>query len=197
MPEIIQDGAGTKYKAKVDSDLRFHVNSVSKTQAQQAILKGNGYNISTGVITLTNDSENGAFYCKYTGNEILVIKEILVILGSSDGSGNGTIRIYKNPTTGTLISSQTAVSTNENRDFSSSNTLTADVYKGASGATITDGTIFAITSRSTFNDPVAFDAEIIALSKDNSIAVSYQPPSGNTSQTVVVAVTSFIETAAI
>lgn len=197
MSEIIQDGTGTKFKAKVDKDARLHVNSVIRTQSQQAILLGYGYNVGSGVVTLTDASESGVFYLKYNGNNIFVIREILAILGSTDGSGNGTVRIYKNPTTGTLISNKTAVSTNENRDFSSSNTLDANIYKGQQGATITDGTNFATTSRSNFSSPIDFDADLIVLRKGNSIAVSYQPPTSNTSQTAIIACTCFEETATI
>lgn len=197
MSEIIQDGTGTRFKAKVDKDARLHVNSVQRSQSQQAILLGYGYNIGSGVVTLADANESGIFYLKYNGENVFVIREILAILGTTDGSGNGTIRIYKNPSTGTLITNASDVGTNQNRDFSSSNVLDADIYKGQQGATITNGSNFATTSRSEFTNPIAFDADLIVLKKGNSIAVSYNPPAGNTSQTAIIACTCFEETATI
>jgi len=53
--------------------------------------------------------------------------------------------------------------------------------------------VFAFSSRSTFTAPIAFDAAPIVLEKGNSIAVSFQPQTGNTSQSIVVATTLFLE----
>jgi hypothetical protein len=193
----ITDGTGTGNRAQVDSDKRLHVNSVSRTQLEQAVLLGEAYNVSTGSMTLTTDTESGVFYFKYDGVDPLVIKEFLVILGDSDGTGNGLVKIQKNPTEGTLIDSALPVSAVINRDFASSNILDANVYKGDEGLTINSGQVFAITSRDVFNDPITFDAAPIVLKKGNSISISYTPPSGNTSQSVVVAATLFVETATV
>lgn len=195
MSNVIKDGSGTGNVAKVDGNNRLHVDSVQRTQSQQAILQGNGYSMSTGSINLTSDGESGLFYLKYDGEEILVIKEIIVILGdSTGGSGSGNIRIYKNPASGTLVSTQ-SVLTPVNRDFSSFNSLDGNIYKGFEGATVTSGDIFTVSSRDSFTEPVRFDVDIIVLRKGNSIAVSYQPPSSNTSQNAIVAVIAFEELA--
>jgi hypothetical protein len=71
------------------------------------------------------------------------------------------------------------------------------VYKGVEGDTITGGTLFAASGRDVFDAPVVFDAAPIKLSKGNSIAISYTPPTSNTSQTVIVAATIFVETATV
>ena len=106
------------------------------------------------------------------------------------------IKILKNPTLGTIITEEKPVSSAENRNFASSKTLDADAFKGEEGDTFTDGVAFAITSRdAVFNDIVAFDAAPIVLEKGNSIGITFTPASGNTSQTVVVAGTVFVETA--
>lgn len=193
----IEDGTGSGNRAQVDSDKRLHVNSVSRTQLEQAVLLAEAYNVSTGSISLTTANESGLFYIKYTGSDPLVIKEILIILGDSDGTGNGLVKIQKNPSDGTIISNAVLPSAVINRDFSSSNELDATIYKGAEGDTINSGQVFAITSRDVFDDPITFDAAPIVLKKGNSLSVSYTPPTGNTSQTVVVAGTFFVETATV
>lgn len=191
--EII-DGTGEELRARVNSKNRLLTDSVSRSQLEYAVLTGNAYNVSTGSMTLTSDSNSAVGYFKYTGKNTLIIKEILVILGdSTGGSGSGTISLIKNASTGTIIDNALAVSSASNRNFSSSTLLQADAYKGAEGYTLTDGSTFAVTTRNQTAQIVAFDAAPIVLRKGNSIGVKYTPPSGNTSQTVVVAGTVFEE----
>ena len=193
---ILTDGSGKNYDAKVDRFYRLHVDAVTRFQDGQAALQSNSYNINTGSINLTSANESAILYIKNNETLPLIIKEIIIIAGSStNGTGDATITITKNPSTGTIISGASAVETNSNRDFGSTKSLTADVYKGAEGNTITNGTSFASTTRSTFTAPINFDASIIVLRQGNSISVEFTPPSGNTSQNVRVAVVAFIENA--
>lgn len=192
----IQDGSGDGFEAKVDSDLRLHTQSVSRSELTQAILLGNGFNLSTGVITLTSSTESALGYIKNNGDDPVVIEEILVIINpSSGGTGNSIIRIKKNPTAGTVITNADTNVVAENRNFASSKTINGLIYKGGEGLTITDGSNFAISTRdAAFSDVLAFDAAPIVLEKGSSLAVTFQPASGNVSQSVVLAGTAFIET---
>lgn len=192
--EII-DGSGDEFRAKVDSRNRLFSDSISRSQLEYAVLTGNGYNVSTGTMSLTTDGESALGYFKYSGSDTVIIKEILVILGdSTSGTGNGVITLLKNPTSGTIVDNAVPVASATNRDFGSSTALEATAYKGAEGYTFTDGDTFAVTSRSGAAQVVAFDAAPIVLRKGNSIGVKYTPPSGNTSQSVVVAGTIYVET---
>ena len=200
MATEIQDGAGTGYRAKVDSDLRLHVNSVTRTEAEQASLLGVGYNLSTGIVTLTSGSTSCVAYMKYKGVDPFVISEIVVIPSDSTGGvGNASIQIKRNPTTGTIIDNAVDFSSIQNRDFSSSNDINndADIFKGLEGDTLTDGDSFAFTTRDNFSEPITFDAGNIVLRKGNSIGVCITPPTSNTSQTWVVAIIGYIETATV
>ena len=195
MSDIIKDGTGSGKTLKIDSTNRAHVDSVSRSQSEHAAILGQSFNINTGAIALSTDSESAVFYLKYTGNKPLVIKEVLIITGgSTGGSGNMVIKIQKNPATGTIKDNAVAVDTLQNRDFSSSTELDANVYKGVEGDTI-NGTTFADTTRSSGATVVTFDASTMILRKGNSVGVSFTPATGNTSQSVKVALTAFIETA--
>jgi hypothetical protein len=196
----IQDGAGTGSRAKVDSDKRLHVNSVTRTQDEQAALLGVAYNLSTGSVSLTSGSQSCVAYMKYNGDDPFVIKEIIIIpSASTSGTGNASITILRNPTTGTIVNNAVAFTSVNNRDFSSSNTIAndADIFKGAEGDTLTDGDSFAFTTRDNFDIPINFDAANIILRKGNSIGVCITPPTGNTAQTWVVAIVGFVETATV
>jgi hypothetical protein len=150
-------------------------------------LEGNGYNINSGIITLTTAAESALLYVKSTDSKIFIVKEIIVSLSNSTGgSGTGTLRVYRNPTTGTIISGASPANVN-NRAFYSQTSFGGQAFKGATGNTITSPTTpFLSTTRSTFTEPIPLDAEILALGQGNSIGVSWQPPAGNTSQTAIV-----------
>ena len=190
----INDGTGSGYDVKIDSNNRLHIDGVVRSEREQAALVGNCYNISTGPITLTSASASAVFYMDYSDAFPFVIEEILIILGgTTGGAGDAQVEILKNPTTGTIIDNAVTINTLENRDFSSSKTVSGNLYNGAEGYTLTDGTSFAKTTRSSFGTVIAFDAAPIVLRKGNSIGIKYTPPAGNTSQSVTIAITGLEE----
>lgn len=192
---IISDGAGGGYRALVDRNNRLHTESVSRDALTEAVFQGKGFNFNTGAITLTSANESAIGYFKYNGDDPFVITEILYILGSTTGgTGDGTATIYRNPTGGTIVTGAVNIDIAANRDFSSSTVVDGDTYKGAEGNTLTGGTVFANSSRSSFGTVISFDAAEIILRKGNSLGVSWQPPSGNTSQVVKIAATGYVST---
>lgn len=192
---IIKDGAGGGFGALVDKNNRLHTEAVSREVLVEAVFQGDAFNFNTGAITLTTANESAVGYFKYEGDDPFVITEILFILGATTGgSGDGTAVIYRNPTAGTIIDNAVDIDIAANRDFSSSKIIDGLTYKGAEGNTITGGTVFADTTRSSFGTVISFDAAPLLLRKGNSLAVSWQPPAGNTSQVVKVAATGYVST---
>lgn len=192
MSNMIQDATGNGYWAKVDKNNRLSVKSISSGFNVEAALLGDNYNINSGVVNLTTDAISGVCYFESLETSHFVVTEIIVILGAStSGSGSTTVTVTKNPTAGTLISTATAGDTVENRNFSSSKELLRNFYKGATGATVTDGTTFAQSSR-TVPSVLTFDADVIVLEKNNSLAVQVTPATGNTSLDVTVAIVGFV-----
>jgi len=191
---IINDGAGTGAQARVDSLKRLHTDAKSTSILEYSALKGDAYNFNTGSMTLTTAGESAVGYFQYLDDAPFVIEEILFIIGATTGgSGDGTAKIYRNPTGGTIVSGAVPIEVAANRDFSSSKQPVANMYKGAEGNTIIGGTVFASTSRSSFGTVITFDGGPIVLRKGNTLAVSWTPPTGNTSQTVKVAATGFTD----
>lgn len=138
----IKDGTGAGNTAKVGEDNRLQTRSVSLSAAAQRSFEGAGYNFNTGVIQLTTGNESAVFYMKYTGSAQFHVTRIVAAFGPLSGAVSGSIEMFvvKNPTAGTIVSDTIAVDMNDNRDFSSANTLSVDVYKGSEGKTLTDGT---------------------------------------------------------
>jgi hypothetical protein len=51
--------------------------------------------------------------------------------------------MIRNPKNGSIITNEVAVSQNQNRNFGSSKSISADVYKGVTGDSFTDGDAIA------------------------------------------------------
>ena len=127
---LIDDGKGDGFKARVDSNKRLHTQSVTEEESIHAAEIGDAYNLNTGLISITGDAT--LMYIKNNENQDLIIEAIAV--GSFEGithSDDPYITLVRNPTGGDLISDATTTGVlNQNRNFGSNKTLTADFYKG-------------------------------------------------------------------
>lgn len=168
MAEQILDGNGSGARAQVGSDKRLQVRAVSEDELIHNGELGNAYNFNTGLISVSGDAT--LIYFKNNSDDNFILTDIA--LAAFDGithSNAPYITLIKNPTGGDLITDQTAVSMNQNRNFGSSKTAEGLVYKGKTGGTITGGSDVGIfltgkTGRSFFS----FNA---LLPKGSSIAV--------------------------
>ena len=143
----IEDGKGGGRSAQVDDQNRLRTHSVTETEALHSSEEGKAFNINTGLISITGDAT--LLYIKNTEDADLVIEAIAT--GSFDGithSDDPYLTLVRNPTGGDLISDATAVSMNQNRNFGSSRTLSADAYKGKVGGTVTGGNDIAFLQAS-------------------------------------------------
>lgn len=184
---IIQDSS-TGSTAKVSVNNRLQVHSITTTEASTAATEGDAYNINTGLITLTDAAESGVLYIQNNEDRDLQIEFLEMILAPSTGGAitDGTrVRVYRNPTGGTLISGAVLVADNQNRNFGTNRTLTADTYKGATGNTIIGGdVIMEIFMNPSERELLSID---MTLTKGDSIAVSYEPNDSNTSMKCMAA----------
>jgi hypothetical protein len=148
--QIENGGSGVKIGMHVDKNEQAHVFALNRTVNQDAVRKGNAYNLNTGTIGLTSTTASGVFYFKNNespvNGESSFIIDALVIGIDNQGTQAGAciVTVVRNPTGGTLISNAVDVDMNQNRNFGSSNTLDSLVYKGVEGDTITGGSDIAI-----------------------------------------------------
>lgn len=141
MTEQIRDGTGTGNLVKVDGTNRVHVFGPRLTSQEDATSRADSYNIHSGTVAVSVSTEQGILYLKNNENRDLHITGIVAIIGVSTNGTEINFKMYKNSTSGTLISTGTDADTNSNRNFGSSKTLTADAFKGDGSATVTDGTV--------------------------------------------------------
>ena len=192
MSFTIKDGAGTGNVAKVDSNNRLHAESVSQAINEKATEDGDSYNINTGLITLTSANESACLYFKNNEEQDFHVNTIVVFFGAStSGTGEGTWRVKRNPTAGTIVSGATNVDINSNRNFGSSKTLQDSLaYKGAEANTMTDGTDHILIGQFASSRVAASIDEFIP--KGSSLGVDITPPTSNTSMDVYVALIGYL-----
>lgn len=193
MAETIIDGTGKGFEVKVDSNNRMHVLSVSEGFNVESAIEGKNYNLNTGSVVLTTSSKSAVAYLKNNEEQNFIIKEILVILGASTGgTGDLVVELIRNPTTGTIIDNATDFDIKGNRNFGSVRDLDGLTYKGLEGYTLTNGELFADTTRTSAGTVVTFDSDVIILPKGSSIGVDITPQTSNTSMNVKVAIVGFL-----
>lgn len=154
MAEQILDGGGSGTRATVGADNRLQVRAISETEIVHNAELGNAFNFNTGLISITADAT--LMYLKNNADNNLII-ETLVVAGY-DGLTHTDfpdLTIVRNPTGGDLITDETAIDANQNRNFGSSKIANVNVYKGKVGGTLTGGDDLGLlqaskTGRSTY-----------------------------------------------
>lgn len=188
----IQDGTGDGYSARVDIDNRLAVSAITAPIQALGASQGNGYNLATSRITLTNTDESALFYIKNNEANPLLLSTAFFNTSASSGTLVGqqpTLKIYRNPRSGTIISNASPAM-QSNNNFGSNQTLVADIYEGFEGATLADQTNVIdvpLPTRAavTFSE---FPTTVI-LPRGASYGISYQPEVGSTSVDLIVGVT--------
>lgn len=178
---IIEDGEGSSRKAFVDDRGRLLTDALTDEHSTKAVENGTAWNIHSGTITLTSGNESGLLYMKNTGSVTIIVNYSAWLMGTSTGAAAGEYilcTVYRNPTTGTLISGGTAV-TPVNKNFGAANIMKATVLKGVEGSTITDGINALETLRSTVGTQVT--GVVLSIPQGSSIALSITPFASNTS----------------
>jgi len=192
MPDTISDGKGRGFLAEVDNKQRLHSFSVTGSEEEEANEEGDAYNINTGKITLTNAVDTPVLYFKNNEDRDYIIKAIALGLGPSTGGSGGIpeVTFIRNPTAGTIVSNAINVDIKSNRNYGSNKILIADVYKGATGNTMTGGDdhIFVYAKA----DARSFITIGEVLPKGTTFGIKIKPQTSNTSMTVYAAIIGFI-----
>lgn len=193
---IIKDGAGSGASVKVSPVTnRIHASAISSQEELFHAQTGDAYRLNTGLITLTTANESGILYLKNNEENDLVITGVILRFGTTvSGSGNTFIKMYRNPTTGSLVSTGTDLAPT-NRNFGSSNTLDVDSKIGTGAAlTITNGDVVITTVKAAPPYDVSFFTNPVAvLPRGTSLAFSVTPPTGNISMACQTAISIFLD----
>ena len=190
----LEDGTGTGNRARISAN-RLYVDSISRTELHSHIEEGETWNISTGEVTLTSANESALLYMKNTGQKSLFINLYVVISGASTGgSGKMPVKIYRNPTAGTIVTTATdVISANiNNMNFGSANVPDAIFYSGVEGDTLT-GESGILRSQTTADNRLLLGI-LTSVPIGSSVGISVTPPVANTSMVCEVVLEMFEET---
>lgn len=193
MSSIIKDGTGKGYAAKVGSDNRLAVDAITETIREAAIASGDGYNLATGRLTLTSTNESAVFFFENQEDTNVEIVSVFINTSASVGTLVGAqpeLKIYRNPTGGTIVDDATDIITISNSNFGSNKVITANIYQGDEGKTLTGNTAVIDVPLPTRGAVTFFEFETtIVLPKGASYGISYKPETGSTSVDVIAGVT--------
>jgi hypothetical protein len=150
MAFIIQDGTGSGRRVSVDTNNRLDAHSIQRSEERDQVFLGEGFNFNSGEVSIS--ATTAMLYIKNNDARVvsgqaltLNINAMAIGIGSGTFSGEASITVIRNPTTGTIIDNGTAADMKSNQNFGSNKTGgDLDVYKGASGYTFTDGSNHAL-----------------------------------------------------
>ena len=190
----ILGGNGKGNEAAVDDNHRLCGNNLTEDLGSHASNSGSRYNINSGIVTLTNAAESAVLYFKNNEDSDYIINAVIYNLGASaSGTGEAVVDVFFNTTGGTIVSTALAADMVVNQNLGSSNSLTADIYKGAQGNTQTGG-VQAISSLISAGSRAALSLGKIIVPKGKSISVTVTPPTSNTSMAIQVALSGYLAT---
>lgn len=190
---IIQDAHSGGGKLKVDSRGRAHADVVSRSIVEFMNKHGLLFGGSPGPKTLTTANVSGLLHLENLKDDELVIppKGLSIVFGTATGPLTTgllmAIEIFKNATTGTLISGATAPDVVlQNQNNASANKEQAGVdhkfFAGAEGTTITNGTLSFYTGIT--EGRVWKNDQELRIGKGHAVSLRVTPPAGNTSMIV-------------
>ena len=189
MPDVIRDGSGKGFLAKVNSDNQLITRATTVQQRLASTIDNRYFEATTGKITLSDAVETGLFYIKNIStitSDVIVIDRVFVdIWSSTAGTGNdGDIKYYINPTvTGGSAATVT------NTKFNSTTSLEATVLKSVTS--IDTGTVWW-TGYITDKQAMVIEEGRIVIPPGSSFAISITAPTSNTNMDISINVAMFV-----
>lgn len=181
MATIIEDGTGAGYALGINSRGRLLANATTEERAVfNSANDGLTFNVSTDYLTITGvtSQEDGLLYMKNESDLKMYIHHIKVWCGTA--SQFTKIKVYRNPTSGTLITS--AINANvSNLNFGSANAFEGLYYQGdGSNLTITGGEVLGRHYLGVGMQQSLMQMWMgsVVLEKGTSIAVTAEAPNG-------------------
>jgi len=170
----IQSGDHHGYSARVNKEGHLLTHATTLRKLTNESYGGRAFYLSSDFISLTTTgSFSGIFYIKNTSDNDLHIAQLRTC-----GLASTQWKLIKNPTAGTLISGASAGYAS-NLNFESGNPFIGNVYKGANGNTITNGSHMSQWINGVGHSTTDIDGAII-INHNSAIALLCQPSAATT-----------------
>ena len=173
MATTIEDGSGKGFSTKVDETNRLSVRGITESEFDKATRSGNAYNVNTLFYSITGATEQPIIYLKNNEDDIITLAAWFIGTSGSTSS-NGILKMYTNPTSGTIITGGDDVIP-VNRLIGSSNQLQVDVKKGGDGFTVSGYNSTPVLYQPQGANARTFGSIQLALTKGSSVVVNYDP----------------------
>ncbi len=193
MSEVrIKNGRGVGNYAEVDSDGRLVTLSTTQTDVTSIVQNGRGFVVSTGIITLTDDSESAILYALINENSDVLITDLTYQFGPSTGGSNpALVNQYVAITGGTLVTDADPAAVGNYNTGSNVSLDTATLnYKGDQGKTVTGISIGSDLVN--VGGPQHIVEGGIIVTKGSNIALTVTPPTGNTNMQILIRVSLYL-----
>lgn len=182
----LKDGTGDNILMKVDKDHRAHVQSLSISYEDFAVLQGESYGVLTPTTILNSGNYSYLMYLSNDNTHNIVISNIDAYIGENTTSSNlWSWDLYLAPTGGTLISGGTPAFV-ANNNLGSPNTLPIQALTGVEGSTVTGGISVQVPI---MGEQIYKFTQKVVIPPGSTLALGFKPPTGNTSATCAFGVT--------
>ena len=190
MSNLIKDGTGGGYLAKVTANNRLASEAIVITGEDDAIRVGEGWQISSKPVVFTAGTASAILYVKNTDSRNFVLDRAVLILGYASGAGaaeNWTFRVMRNPEeSGTIVSNALAAGIS-NSNHGSSKQPAGLLYRGVQGDTVD---LAGIAGGAPLPIQQESNRTVYPLGRQlptgTSIAFQLTPPASTTSATAVL-----------
>jgi hypothetical protein len=187
----IDDGTGTGLQARVTSENRLATEAVVISAEENAIARGEGWQITSGPITFGAATQTAMLYFNNTGVLDVVMDRAVLILGTvTGGTGDWTFQTQRNPNAGTIITNAVAAGVS-NSNHGSATVYPGDAYKGVVGDTLTGGTGAPLPLQPASNRTVFPLGR--RLPTGASIGWVITPPTGTTNAVAIVVAHAYVD----
>ena len=178
MPDMIRDGAGKGYLARVNSDNQIVTRATAVEQRLHSAVDSNYFEATTGVVNLANANELDILYIKYTGSKVLVVDRVFYDTWASTGgtANTGILKYYHTITSVTGGSDATVTNTR----FGSTVSLSATATKST---TFTGGSVWW-SALFTAGVSAALEEGRIVLTPNDTFGISVTADDSNSSMDV-------------
>ena len=185
MPDMIKDGTGQGYLAKVNKENQLMTRATAVEQRLESSLDGNYFEATTEVITITNAVETPMIYIKNTdtdpNNRIIIDRVFVDIWATTGGTGNGTVTYFRNPT---ITGGTDIIPFNSN--FGDGSTMVGSFKKSTTTMTTNKWWYGSLGE----GGNVVEEGRIV-IPPGYSLGISYTAPASNTNQKISINVSMF------
>lgn len=192
---IIEDGSGTGRKAKVNLENELETRSIASSVTLHAVDEGRGFNVNTGILTLTNaTADTAVLYIKNTDVNDMIITSATISTGNSTAGDDDTIVLNQvggfTSASDIIANGATGVAVNRNSG-KISRVFSGVIKTGGTGRSFTDEVI-GQRILSVFTTAVQIELTTI-VPVGGEVGITINPPANNTSMRFMLSVNFHIK----